>query len=87
MSASSMRMATSCSPSSVELTDEFEAGAMEDLLLALREGGRLAARSGSRDEDGTLLLTDAAYSACAVRDAGGCAKDAQLADNGGPGDL
>lgn len=60
---------------SVELTDEFEAGAMEDLLLALREGGRLAARSGERGEDGTVVLVDAAYSACAVTDPQGCAKD------------
>ncbi len=51
---------------SVELTDTFEAGAMEDLLLALRAGGRLAARSGGRGDDGTVILTDAAYTACAV---------------------
>ena len=59
---------------SIELTDEFEAGAMEDLLLALRQGGRLAARSGDRGEDGTIVLTDAAYSACAVVDPEGCDK-------------
>lgn len=59
----------------VELTDEFEAGAMDDLLLALRQGGRLAARSAERGEDGTVLLTDAAYSACAVTDEAGCDKD------------
>ncbi len=60
---------------SIELTDEFEAGAMEDLLLALREGGRLAARSGERAADGTILLTDAAYSACAVTTPDGCDKE------------
>lgn len=60
---------------SIELTDEFEAGAMDDLLLALRAGGRLAARSAERNEDGTVLLTDAAYTACAVTDEEGCAKD------------
>ena len=60
--------------SSVELTDRFEAGAMEDLLLALREGGRLAAESGSRAEDGTITLNRAAYSACAVTDPDGCDK-------------
>nr|WP_137677883.1 LPS assembly protein LptD [Parerythrobacter lutipelagi] len=59
----------------VELTDEFEAGAMDDLLLALREGGRLAARSGERGDDGTVVLNDAAYSACAVVDPEGCDKD------------
>ena len=59
----------------IELTEEFEAGAMEDLLLALREGGRLAALSGQRGEDGTIILTSAAYTACAVADAEGCPKD------------
>ncbi|WFL76492.1 LPS assembly protein LptD [Altererythrobacter arenosus] len=60
---------------SVELSDTFEAGAMDDLLLALRAGGRLAARSGERGDDGTVVLTDAAYSACAVHDASGCDKN------------
>ncbi|WP_435417095.1 LPS assembly protein LptD [Parerythrobacter aurantius] len=60
---------------SVELNDKFEAGAMEDLLLALREGGRLAAESGQRNEDGSIILTRAAYSACAVVDEQGCAKN------------
>lgn len=57
---------------SVTLTDEFEAGAMEDLLLALRQGGRLAARSGMRDADGAIALESAAYSACAVTTPEGC---------------
>ncbi len=59
----------------IELNDEFEAGAMDELLLALRAGGRLAARSAARSEDGTVLLTDAAYTACAVSDEQGCDKD------------
>ncbi|MEM8725415.1 MAG: LPS assembly protein LptD, partial [Pseudomonadota bacterium] len=59
----------------IELTDQFEAGAMNELLLALRAGGRLAARSGSRGEDGTVILTDAAYTACAVTGDDGCAKN------------
>lgn len=59
----------------IELNDEFEAGSMDELLLALRAGGRLAARSAERSEDGTVLLTDAAYSACAVTDEEGCDKD------------
>ena len=58
----------------IELTEEFEAGAMEDLLLALNEGGRLAARGADRAEDGTITLRDAAYSACAVIDPEGCDK-------------
>lgn len=59
---------------SAELTDTFEAGAMSELLVALRAGGRLAARGGERGDDGTVVLTDAAYSACGVRDQQGCDK-------------
>ncbi len=59
---------------SVELTDRFEAGAMAELLFALRQGGRLAARSGERGDDGTTILTDASYSACAVIAPDGCEK-------------
>ena len=57
---------------SVELTDKFEAGTMEDILIALRQGGRLAARNGERTGDGTVALTDAAYSACPVETPAGC---------------
>ena len=59
----------------VELSDQFEAGAMEDLLIALRQGGRLAAQSGERGADGTVQLTRAAYSACPVETPQGCPKD------------
>lgn len=59
---------------SVELTDEFRAGAMTNMLIALREGGRLAAVTGSRDESGAILLERAAYSACEVEDSKGCPK-------------
>lgn len=59
----------------VELNDAFEAGAMDDLLLALRTGGRLAARSAERGEDGIVTLNSAAYSACPVTDEDGCARD------------
>ena len=59
----------------VELTDEFEAGALENLLLALRQGGRLAANRGIRETDGTISLEQAAYSACAVVTPDGCPKE------------
>ncbi|OYW16455.1 MAG: organic solvent tolerance protein [Novosphingobium sp. 12-64-8] len=58
----------------VELTDELKAGAVEDLLLVLREGGRLAARGGERDATGNLVLRDAAYTGCSVEDDSGCPK-------------
>ncbi|WP_379920799.1 LPS-assembly protein LptD [Erythrobacter sp. R86502] len=59
----------------VELTEEFETGAMSELLIALRAGGRLAARSAERSADGNAVLTDAAYTACPVVDGEGCAVD------------
>ncbi|MDP5104178.1 MAG: LPS assembly protein LptD [Erythrobacter sp.] len=59
----------------VELTEEFDTGAMSELLIALRAGGRLAARSAVRGDDGTAILTDAAYTACAVIDPQGCAEN------------
>lgn len=59
----------------LELTDTFEAGAMSQLLIALRAGGRLAANGAARGEDGAIILTDAAYTACAVSDRNGCDKD------------
>lgn len=58
----------------LELTDELKAGAMSNLLLAFREGGRLAAAEGRRSEDGDIILDRAAYSGCAVEDARGCPK-------------
>ena len=59
----------------VELTEAFDTGAMSDLLIALRAGGRLAARSAERGADGAAILTDAAYTACPVTDAEGCAQN------------
>nr|WP_232308222.1 LPS assembly protein LptD [Tsuneonella dongtanensis] len=61
--------------SRIELTDKFEAGAMEDLLLSLREGGRLAAANGERLADGTIELSRAAYTGCEVVDAEGCPRE------------
>lgn len=58
----------------LELTDELKAGAMENMLLALREGGRLAAERGTRKENGTVVLERAAYTGCEVEDAAGCPK-------------
>ncbi len=58
-----------------ELTDELRTGAMRNLLLALREGGRLAAESGERLADGNVVLNHASYTACAVEDTKGCPKE------------
>ena len=56
----------------VSLTDSFAAGTMDDILLVLREGGRVAATQGSRDAAGIIHMTRAAYTACDVVDAKGC---------------
>ncbi|QGN53696.1 LPS-assembly protein LptD [Novosphingobium sp. Gsoil 351] len=58
----------------VELTDELKAGMIENLLLVMREGGRIAADKGLRDDAGRIVLTNAAYTACAVEDSKGCPK-------------
>lgn len=60
--------------SALELTDAFETGALEDLLLVLREGGRLAAERGQRTDDGRISLLRGAYSGCAVVTEDGCPK-------------
>lgn len=57
---------------SLTLDDDLRAGAMQNMLLALREGGRLAAASGKRSQDGSVELSKAVYSACAVEDSEGC---------------
>jgi LPS-assembly protein len=59
----------------VELTEQFDTGAMSELLIALRAGGRLAARSATRGADGQAILTDAAYTACPLIDPESCAAD------------
>ena len=58
----------------VELTDELKAGAMQDILMLLRAGGRLAATSGTRDRDGKLVLNRAAYTGCDAVEADGCTR-------------
>ncbi|WP_179408360.1 LPS-assembly protein LptD [Novosphingobium marinum] len=58
----------------VELTEELRTGAVENLLLALREGGRLAAVTGERNAAGEVILNRAAYTACEVETEDGCPK-------------
>ena len=59
---------------SVRLTDTLRDGAVENLLLVLEDGGRLAAIRATRVNDVTTLER-AAYSPCAVVDSEGCPKD------------
>lgn len=59
----------------LELTEELKAGAMANLLLAFRQGGRLAADMATRDDTGNIVLANAVYSSCAVIDAEGCPRN------------
>ncbi len=63
---------------SIELTDSLRDGVVDNMLVVLQRGGRLAAVKGTRDEDGTVFLDRAAYTPCAVTDADGCPKEPTL---------
>jgi LPS-assembly protein len=56
-----------------ELTDTLRDAVVDNILLVLEKGGRIAARSGSRTGDRTVL-DHAVYSPCDVADASGCPK-------------
>ncbi len=59
----------------VTLSDSLRDGAIDNLLLVLNEGGRLAAVRGVRMANGVVELQRASYSPCAVMDSKGCPKD------------
>lgn len=59
---------------SVELTDTLKDGVVQELLIVLANGGRIAARSGVRKDD-ISTLDNAAYSPCAVTDDAECPKN------------
>jgi len=56
---------------SVVLTDTLRDGTVDNLLIVLESGGRIAAESGTRS-DGVITLRNAAYSPCPVTDSNGC---------------
>ncbi|MBR0551622.1 LPS-assembly protein LptD [Sphingomonadaceae bacterium LXI357] len=58
----------------IELTDSLRDGMVENMLVVLEQGGRIAARQGTRNEDGTIRVEDAAYTPCSVTDSKGCPK-------------
>ena len=60
---------------SIELTDTLKDGMVENILVVLDEGGRLAAVRGTRDANGVVSVEQAAYSPCAVVDSEGCPKE------------
>lgn len=60
---------------SIEVTDSLREGVIQNLLLVLNDGSRLAANSGTRLPDGKLTLEGAAYTPCAVERPDGCPKE------------
>ena len=57
----------------VLLTDTLRDGTIDNLLVALEQGGRIAARRGVRRGD-TTILENAIYSPCPVTTETGCPK-------------
>jgi len=60
---------------SIELGDALKDGVVDNMLLVLERGGRLAARKGTRSLNETVVLEDAAYTPCAVTGSDGCPKE------------
>ena len=73
-SASSARAATSLMPNSVQLEDTLKDGVVQNMLLVLADGGRLAATTAER-RNGVTTLHHAAYTPCAVTTPEGCPKN------------
>ncbi len=59
----------------IELTDTLKDGVVDNLLVVLEQGGRLAAVRGVREQDGTMNLERAVYSPCAVTGSDGCPRE------------
>jgi LPS-assembly protein len=57
----------------VTLTDSFRDGTIDNLLIVLESGGRIAARRGTR-ADRLITLESAIYSPCPVTSPSGCPK-------------
>ncbi|AEG49270.1 Organic solvent tolerance protein [Sphingobium chlorophenolicum L-1] len=57
-----------------DVTDSLQDGMVQNMLLVLQSGGRLAAVSGQRVK-GVYTLRKAAYTGCAVEDHDGCPKE------------
>ncbi|MDZ3831584.1 MAG: LPS assembly protein LptD [Sphingopyxis sp.] len=59
----------------IELSDSLRDGIIDNLLVVLENGARLAAVKGTRFENGNIELENAAYTPCPVEDAQGCATE------------
>ncbi|WP_246525034.1 LPS-assembly protein LptD [Sphingobium phenoxybenzoativorans] len=58
----------------LEVTDTLKDGIVQNMLIVLQQGGRLAAEKGNRT-NGVYYLDHAVYSACKVEDSEGCPKE------------
>jgi LPS-assembly protein len=59
----------------IDLTDTLKDGVVDNMLVVLEQGGRLAAVKGERSESGVVTLRQAAYTPCSVTDSEGCPKE------------
>ncbi len=59
----------------IELTDSLRDGVIDNLLVVLDNGSRLAAVRGTRFDNGNIELENAAYTPCPVEDDAGCPKN------------
>ncbi|MBC9031501.1 LPS-assembly protein LptD [Sphingomonas sp. JC676] len=59
----------------IELTDTLRDGVVENMLVVLDAGGRIASERGRRDESGIITVENAAYTPCSVSDSAGCPKE------------
>lgn len=57
-----------------DVTDTLKDGMVDNMLLVLQSGGRLASATGTR-VNGVYTLNRAAYTGCAVEDSKGCPKE------------
>lgn len=60
---------------SITLTDTLRDGAVQNMLVVLEQGGRLAAQQGTRQDNGVITLDHAAYTPCDVTASNGCPKE------------
>ena len=58
----------------IELTDTLKDGMVENMLVVLDAGGRIAARRGTRS-GGIITVENAAYTPCSVTDSANCPKE------------
>ncbi|HMN52712.1 MAG TPA: LPS assembly protein LptD, partial [Sphingopyxis sp.] len=59
----------------IVLTDTLRDGVVENMLVVLDNGARLAAVKGTRFDNGNIELENAAYTPCPVEDGSGCPKN------------